>query len=405
MALETKTIQQINDLIINQLEAQFGKTFPILPKSFIRILSKTFAGIFIILYKGAGWIFLQLFVSTASFKDVIFSGKTINPLKEWGRLVGVGDPNPATQAELTILVNVNSIGETLFAGTQFSSTINNIIYITQENYTLDAATKSINVIAVTGGTIGNLEIGDTLTLVNTLGIIENDADITAVITTATDAETETNYRRRVSERFQLQPQGGAYADYRIWASEVPGVLQTYIYAGDPPSNVMVYVAGDSTIYINRVPDSALLLAVAEAIEFDPDTGNATRRPIGAVIDPDGDLSYANILPITNVVFDIEITGFTIDAELETNVIADIQDALEDYMLEREPFIEGLSIPPKKNTITQANVIGIINDIVRANSGSFLTAIVSIGGIISTNYSLLQGELAMMGTLTINGVEI
>lgn len=403
MALESRTISDINTLIYNQLETQFAKTFPILPKSFIRVLTKTLAGIFIILYKSAGWIFLQMFVSTASFEDIEIGGKIINPLKEWGRLCGVGDPIPATQTELALSVTVNDVGEVLLAGTQFSSTLNGIIYITEQNYTLSADPTSINVIAVTAGTIGNLEVDDVLTLVNTLGIIENDATITAVVTTAVDTETETNYRRRIKERFQLQPQGGAYSDYRIWASDVAGVQQTFIYAGDPPSNVMIYVAGNPDLYIDRVADSALLLAVAQAVQYDPDTGYATRRPIGAIIDPDGDESYANIQSISNVTFDIEITSFDIPTEVEADVKEDIYNALDEYMQEREPYIEGLSIPPKKDKITQANVIGIINDIAVAQSGSFLSAIVTISGVITTNYSLLEGELAKFGTLTINGV--
>lgn len=403
MALESRTIQDINDLIYNQLETQFSTTFPILPKSFIRVLSKTLAGVFIILYRVAGWIFLQIFVSTASFEDVTIGGNVINPLKEWGRLVGVGDPDPATQSELTVSAVVNNIGETLPAGTQFTSTLNGVIYITEQNYTLSANPTSINVIAVTAGTIGNLDVADTLTLVNTLGIIENDASITAIVTTATDAEDEEDYRQRIRERFQLQPQGGAYADYRIWASDVPNVQQTYIYAGDPPSNVMVYVAGDPDLYIDRVADSALLLEVADAIEYDPDTGEATRRPIGAVIDPDGDGTYGNIQSISNVTFDVEITGFDVDSEVEADVKEDIYNALDEYMEEREPFIEGLSLPPKKGKVTQSQVIGIVADIMNAQSGTFLTCIVSISSVISTNYSLLEGELAKFGTLTINGV--
>jgi hypothetical protein len=72
MALETRTIAEINDLIINQIEAQIGQTIPVLPKAFVRILAKVIAGMGIILYKVAGWIFLQLFVSTASFARLQF---------------------------------------------------------------------------------------------------------------------------------------------------------------------------------------------------------------------------------------------------------------------------------------------------------------------------------------------
>jgi hypothetical protein len=402
---ENKTIQEIDDLIISQFTASFSKTFPIFPKSFLRVLSKVLSAVFILLYKAAGWMYLQIFVSTASFKPVTVLGKTITPLIEHGRLVGVGDPLPSTQAELTILVNVVDIGSTLYAGTQFQTDLNDVLYITTENYVLDLATKSINVLATEGGTKGNLSIGNTLSLVNTLGIIENDANITAIITTAVDSESEDDYRFRVSERFQLQPQGGAYADYRIWAAEVPGVKQTYIYSGDPPSNVLIYVAGDSVIYSDRIPNTALLLAVANALEYDPNTGMATRRPIGAVIDPAGNGTYTNVKAITVVEFDVEVTGLTIDASLLSQTRLDMKSAVDAYMLEREPFIEGLSIPPKKGEITQSNVVGIVNNIVRANSGTFLNALNSINGVSTTNYSLLEGQLAKLGTFTVNGVVI
>jgi len=405
MAFENKTLAEINDLIITQFESQFSKVFPILPKSFLRVLSKVLSAVFILLYKSAGWIFLQIFVSTASFKEIEILGKKLTPLIEWGRLVGTGDPIPATQFECTILITVNSAGSILYSGTQFQSSLNNVLYITTENYTLTGATMSINVLAVDAGTQGNLEVSDILSLVNTIGIIENDATITTILTTAIDTEDEADYRQRVSERFQLQPQGGAYADYRIWASEVPGVKQTYIYAGDPPSNVLVYVAGDEEIYPDRIPNSALLLAVANAIEYDPDTTLATRRPIGAVIDPAGDGSYTNIQAISIVIFDVEITSLSVDTALLAQVKIDIKAALQAYFLEREPYIEGLSIPPKKGDITQSNVIGIVNNIVRTNSGTFLTCLNSILGVSTTNYSLLQGELAKLGTLTINGVVV
>ena len=68
MALENKTVAEINELIIDQLEAAFNQVIPILPKNFCRVLAKIFAGVFIILYKTSQWIFLQIFVSTASFK-------------------------------------------------------------------------------------------------------------------------------------------------------------------------------------------------------------------------------------------------------------------------------------------------------------------------------------------------
>ena len=179
-----------------------------------------------------------------------------------------------------------------------------------------------------------------------------------------------------------------------------GVSQTFIYSGDPPSNVMIYVAGDPDIYIDRIVDSALLLLVAESVQYDPDTGLATRKPVTAIIDPAGDESYTNIQSITVVTFDVEVTMLTCDFDINDT----IYDALYDYFFNREPYIEGLSLLPKKGNITQANVVGIVDSIVRPYSGMFLNAIVSILSVISTNYALQEGELAKLGILTINGVE-
>jgi len=372
MALENKTISEINEAIINQIEAQISQTIPILPISFTRILAKILAGVFLILYKVAQKLFLDIFVSTASFKETTIFGKKVTPLIEWGVVVGAGQPQTAIQTELKIEVTVNDIGETLPSGTQFISTLNGLIYITQTDYILTAGPDAIDVICTTGGSDGNLEVGQTLTLINTLGIIDNDADITDILITGVDAESEASYRQRVVERFQLQPQGGALADYRLWASEVEGVLQTYIYTGDP-GNVLIYVAGDIDLYSDRIPDSALLLLIGAACTYDPITGKATRKQVTAIIDPDGDETYGNVLPITVKLFDVII--FDLDVEDEADVMDQIEEALEAFFLEKEPYILGLSVLPRRDIVSRVNVIGIIDDIVNANNGSFSDALI------------------------------
>jgi hypothetical protein len=399
MALENRTIAEINQLIIDQIETQTGQIIPILPKAFIRILAKVLAGVFIILYKVAGWIFLQIFVSTASYDEVEILGKKITPLIEWGRLVSVGDPDPATQAELSIDLTVLTLDSVLPSGTQFTSDLNGLTYITQQSYTLSIDPFTIDVICTKSGTIGNLEVNDILTIANSVGYIEDDAPISAILTTAVDKEAEDDYRQRIIERFQLQPQGGALTDYRIWAQDASGVKQSYWYTGDP-SNVIGYIEGDPEIYPDRIPDSSLLLAVGNVIDFDPDTGLATRRPVTAVIDPVGDKTYTNIKAVILKEFDVEITGLVID---NIDDIEDqIYDALVTYFLNREPFIEGLTLLPKRNVVSQANVIGIVDDIVSANNGTFTTAIIELGGFITAQYTLGEGEISKLKSLTVNG---
>ena len=104
MALETPTTSQINDNIVAQMQASINQSIPLLPKSFIRVLSKVLAGVFVLLYKYGGFAHLQMFVRTASTKETEINGQTLVPLIEWGRLVGVGDPIAATSAELEVTI-------------------------------------------------------------------------------------------------------------------------------------------------------------------------------------------------------------------------------------------------------------------------------------------------------------
>lgn len=403
--MSCKTISEIEQLIITQLEAQFNFKIPLLSKAFNRVLARVLAAVWIINYKYGSWIVLQLFVSTASFKEVTIYGKTITPLIEWGRLVGAGDPLPSTAARLSIDITVNSPGQSIRSGEQFVSSINGATYITDTSYTLVGPTDTIEIIATAEyiGTQGNLTADDPISLVNPLGIIDREAVVNSVVTNGTDGETEAEYRSRVSEKFKERPQGGALVDYRIWSSDVSGVGQTYWYTGDKPHDVIGYVAGDISIFPDRIPNSALLVAVGNACDFSQVNGSpyANRRPVTAVIDPAGDKSYSNINAISLVGFDIDVIDLFVDDP--ATVKASILSAVNAYMIEREPYIEGLSFPPVKSSVQQSEVIGLIQNIVTAANGTFLTATVSLNSVIVPNYVLQEGELSELLTLTYDGV--
>ncbi len=401
--MENRTIKEIEKLIIDQLEAQFNFSIPLLSKAFNRVLAKVLAGVWQINYKTGNWIFLQLFVSTASFKSFTVFGRTIIPIVEWGRLIGAGDPDSGNQAILSIDVTVNFPGQVLRSGEQFISSINNVIYITTQSYTLVGPVDTIEVISTEIGEVGNLDSGDPISLVNPIGIIDRDAVVNTLTTAGENSESELSYRTRVEDLFKQRPQGGAYVDYRIWSSEVPGVLQTYWYTADIPTHVIGYVAGIESIFPDRIPNSVLLLSVGDAVDFE--TVNAvkvsTRRPVGAIIDPAGDKSYSNIKAITIKGFEVDIIDLVVDDP--TTVKALISSSLDSYFKDREPFIEGLSFPPVKENVNQSSIIGIVNTIVLANNGSFLTAILKIDTVTVPNFVLEEGQLANMDLLTYNGV--
>ena len=393
MSLQTPTTAEISANIIAQLEATLNQTIPLLPKSFLRVLAKSLGAVFILLYKYNGFIFLQMFVSTASDKGTTVNGRTLIPLVEWGRLIGIGDPVAATQAELLIDITVENQTGSLPSGSQLINSDNGVTYITIGSVALDAATVQATIRAVSDqtdgggkGAIGNLEPADVVSFANPLPNVARDAVVDSQVITGADAESTAVYRQRIVDRFQARPQGGAYADYRIWGGEVAGIINIYPYTGDP-GEVDVYA--ESSTEADGIPTQGQLDAVAEAIELD-DSGLASRRPANAFI---------NVLAITRTEFDTTVSGLTVDNLAQ--VQSDIGDALGAFYLAAEPFVDGLTIPPRKDRITRSALIGIVEDIVTAANGTFTTVIFNKTGIGGSAeiYILQEGEKAKSQTVS------
>ncbi len=396
MSLTTPTTKEISDNIIAQLEASFSQTIPLLQKAFFRVLSTVLAGVFILLYKYGGFMFLQMFVQTASAKNTTILGATVNPLIFWGRLIGVGDPVNATNAKTLIDITVTTTGGTLPSGTQLINVDNGVTYITIGAVSLSSATVPALIQAVSdqaggggAGVIGNLDPGSIVSFANPLANVARNAITTSVVTTGADAESTEAYRQRVIDRFQKRPQGGALADYEIWGEEVAGIINIYPYTSDCPGQVDVYVeattasSGDP----DGIPTTAQLQAVLDSINLDS-AGLATRRPANAL---------ANTFPIVRTPFTVEIAGLIVDnpASVQTT----IETAITEYFLEREPFIEGLSVLPRFDRITSSAVGGVVDDIVSAAGGVFSTVVVKQTLIPVDIYALGIGEKAKLDTVS------
>ena len=281
MSIAQRTSKEISDNIIAQLESTLNQTIPAAPKSFMRVLSKALGGVFVLLYKYVGWMILQQFVSRAVDADTVVNGVTINPLREWGNIYGVGSPKAATRAELTIDITVTTQGGTLAAGTPLVSAANGVTYITLGAIALNASTVSALVRASAdqaggngAGTIGNLDAGANLTFVNPLGVVKSQTVVTAQTTTGADGETTDAYRQRILDRIQKQPQGGAYADYELWGEEAAGILNVYPYTGQP-GQIDVYSESGKEAAIKIAKDSMGAYAVThKAVEdWDEDSGH------------------------------------------------------------------------------------------------------------------------------------
>ena len=403
MAYRNKTIEEVEALLFASFEQEFKKKIRILPKSFIRVLCKVFAGVFIVLYKLVGWYFLQMFPDTADWGEVTILGQRLRPLVKLGVLFGLGEPLAGVQWEGFIHIDVLVPGKVLYSGTQLKSGLTGKLYITNETKTLLLQKETVRIICTEVGTAGNLEVNDVLDFINPYGFIKSEAFVSKVERVGLDDELESSYRSRLVNRFRLQPQGGALADYRIWAADVQGVLNVYPYNDkEQPGGVLLYVSGIPTVFDDRVPDAGLLKKVGEACTYDPETGKATRKPLSAMLDPKNDGSYENIRPVSVIAIDVAITG--VEGIEPADFVELIKPVLKNYFLDRDLYIRGLSDDNNRTDLLSKNhVIAVLSQVAVSVKAVFDTAVLTKQGQVFDNYKLQIGELGKLGSLSVNGV--
>lgn len=398
MSTTPPSVRDLTASFLANLQSSLGQTIPTLARSFLSVLSKTMAAVFVILYKYIGYTQKQQYVATADFNETDVNGQTVRPLVLWGELIGIGSPTPATRAELEITVTVTNQVGSLPSGTQFINTTTGVVYTSLAIVNLDAATVTVPVRAVSDqsggggvGTIGNMDPGDPIQFAVPLSNVVRTAVVASQTQTAADAESEAAYRQRVIDRFQKLPQGGAYADYELWAEEVPGIINAYPYTSNTPGEVDVYVEAtpESSGDPDGIPTAAQIQDVLDSIN------QADRRPANALV---------RVYGITRTGFDIEIQGLVVnDSSLLPQIQSDITTAVEQWFSDLEPFIDGLTIPPRKDQITNSAVAGLVDDIVQLYGGFFERVVVNLAAVPQLLYILSEGEKAKASSVTFTSV--
>lgn len=396
MSIDTTTIKGISDGIVSQLEQSLNTQFPLLPKAFNRVLAKAIASAFIMLTHYSNFIQLQQYVLTCSANDIKILGFTINPLSFWGDLIGVASRKLGERAIMTATVTVSTTSGVLDAGTQLTSAANGFTYITSQAYNLTSPSIEIEIKAANDesgnygvGSLGNLEIGDTVSFINPPVNVGKNAIIASEVQTGADPETTDAYRNRVITAFKRRKQGGAYIDYQSWGEEVPGIVNVYPYTGQP-GEVDVYSEATeaSSGSPDGIPTPTQLDAVKKSIEFDQN-GKATRRPAG---------TFVNTYPIERTGFKVKVNSLVVDNIAQ--VQQDIETAVTEFFVAADPWIEGLSVPPRTDTVSTVEVEAVIVDVVKANGGTFLNAQVSLFDDTPVSiYQLGVGEKAKLSEIT------
>lgn len=382
---------EIYQSIISDMETQMSITIPIAGKSYLRALALVQAGKIYLLYLHLALVQKNIFVDTA---DPESKGGT---LERFGRIKLGRNPFPATAAQYTITVT-GTAGATINPGTTFISNDDSSnpgkIYVCDDGFVLSGSSGTCNIRAYEAGLDSQLNIGDELTATVPIANLNQIATIAAELVAPLAAEEIEDYRQKAIDAYRLEPQGGAASDYRLWAADAQGVQKVYPYAKDnAPGEINLYVEAtiaDSTDG-KGTPTQAILDAVEEVVEMDPDTNKTLyergRRPIGAW--------EIHFLPVIPQEVDIIIDNYTdLTAEKETA----ISDGLEADISEIRPFISGSDVLADKNDILDVN--RIIAQILSAQPGSvFGTVTLKIDGVEKLTYTFIDGYIPHFNSVT------
>jgi len=394
MSLIIPTTTILRDEIIADLQTALNQSIPLLPKAFNRVIAKVLAGMLLTLYHVASFFFLQIFIQTATEKEITINNNKIVPLTFWGRLVGAGDPYPATAAEITVTITVKMTGTILEAGKiKVVSSENNITYQLKENVALVSATVEGIFQAVAGtdenfsglGTIGNLPAGSLVSFTQPISEVLPDAIVSALSLPGTEAEAAEKYRLRVLQHFQNRPQGGAPLDYVYWCKEnLSAVLNAYVYR-ESPAGVQIYIEVEETPSTpDGIPTSAQLTEITDFIN-ETESGKALRRPLSDLVTVSG---------ITRRAFEIDIID--LESEFLTELKEKLEEVCSDYFQKRENNIVGVTSQPAHQSVRSDDVRGIINDYVTAYNSSFSAVRVKfLSGLVFQTYDLKKGEKAKL----------
>jgi len=382
------TLNELYTQILSDLESSesINITIPLFGKNFLRAMAMVQAAKMKLLYLRVGFVQKNIFVDTADSEAI---GGT---LERFGRVKLGRNPFPARAAEYTIEVT-GTIGATIPASTVFRSDDDSLnptkLYILDNAYTLVSATDTVLVRALEAGNGSQLLVGDTMTSTIPLANVNQVGEVTIESVEPLAAETIEQYRRITIEAFRLEAQGGAGADYRLWAFDVQAVQQSYPYAKSGNANeVDLYIEatiGDSTDG-KGTPSAGTLAAVEAAIE-DPTATRPARKPLTVF--------QVNYIPVSPLDIEVEIQGTASPTtEQQTTITTAIRQALSEV----RPFVDSIDIEANRNDTIDLFKLGqiILNAI---PSFPFTGIVLEVGGNVETSYTFEDGEIPYLDAVT------
>lgn len=384
------TIQDLYNNLKNDFISRLN-LFTTFLKSTLNAISAVLAAQFKMAYNYLADIQNNMFPDTADYESV---GGT---LQRWGGLFLGRDPFPAAPGVFELSVT-GEAGSVLRLGLTFKSNDDALnagqMYILDNEYTLTGTDDIIEVRSLGGGSAFNLDVGDNLTITEPVLGVNQTVTVFSVTTQPTDAEDLEVYRQRVLDALQLEPQGGAKTDYRIWAADVAGVRTVYPYVRNGNSGVVdVYIEANlaDSIDENGTPSQPLMDAVGEVIEFDPDEtkplNERGRRPIQAI---------PEMQPVSTLPVDITITGLN---QTSVTIENSITENLSTFLYSVRPFISGADLLRNRNDVLyEARLSAVVTDTL--DNGNFFTGLqMEVDGISVDTYTFDLGVIPYLRNVT------
>lgn len=270
MPFTRPTLTQLTDRISADFRARITGANSLLRRSVLKVLARTLAGAFHLMYGFLEFISRQLFASSSdqTYLDQIAS--------EYG-IVRVAATKASGSGTVT-----GTNGTIIPSGSILKSAAE-VNYTVTADVTIAASTATLSFEAVDAGEDGNDDSAITLSFTNPIVGVSSNCTVDANgITGGADIESDDALRARVLSRKRLPPHGGCSADYVAWAKEVAGVTRAWCfpaYAG--VGTVAVAFVRDDEDPIT--PSVAERTAVEEYIieHVDPGTGFTVGIPVTA----------------------------------------------------------------------------------------------------------------------------
>lgn len=268
------------------------------------------------------------------------------------------------------------------------------LFVLDAEYIMTGTDDVIEVRSLGSGTSFLLDANDNLTITEPVLGVDKTVTVETIVTQPKAAEDIEVYRQAILDAIQLEAQGGAKTDYRLWASDAQGVRKVYPYVKNGfPGIVQIFTEAtilDSTDGYGT-PSPTLLTEVEDVINLDPDVSKPIeergRRPIQAELE---------VLAITLVPVDIEITGLNVDT---VSIRASIDNNLTNYIYGVRPFVDGGELLRNKNDVLFSSKLqGVATDVLD-NGNFFANFVMLVDGNAENSYLFELGNIPFVNSIT------